>query len=260
MVCDSLARQAAVHDFIRKDSFLAGLLECFSVQVSSLFMPPIRSYVPSYSIAAADVLTDAFSDDPFYNTLNRRFTAKLTNPQNTLYGDIFVWFLWIYHNSYGMTEVAMADDDTDTILAAALWENERMTVMLIIRFLAFFLWILFKFDYEHFKECLGIFLEVDDLRRKHCPNAHHHLHMIGTHSTSRGKGVGSALIKMGIDRAEKLGVPCYLESTNPRNVPFYKRNGFVIVEEFYPFKTNEAIDGDGPVLTLMRREPTKKKA
>jgi ribosomal protein S18 acetylase RimI-like enzyme len=40
-------------------------------------------------------------------------------------------------------------------------------------------------------------------------------------------------------------MPCYLESSNPRNVPLYERHGFeVTAEHWLP---------DGPVMTYMWR-------
>ena len=44
-------------------------------------------------------------------------------------------------------------------------------------------------------------------------------------------------------------LPSYLESTNPANIPFYERHGFVVV--------GEARLPDGPLLTqMMRRAST----
>ena len=70
--------------------------------------------------------------------------------------------------------------------------------------------------------------------------------------------MGSKLIQVGIRRAENLGLPCYLEASNERSVPFYKRHGFKVVETYYHFEGG--VDGDGnrivgrgPVVTLMFR-------
>ena len=86
---------------------------------------------------------------------------------------------------------------------------------------------------------------------------------LGSDALFQGKGIGSKLISHGIDRAETLNVPCYLESSNPRNVPFYERHGFKTVELWYPFEDAAAgtyKDGDGnklegkaPLMTLMIR-------
>ena len=67
--------------------------------------------------------------------------------------------------------------------------------------------------------------------------AHHHLQCIGTHVSMQRKGVASRLISVGIARAEKARLPCYLESSNPSNIPFYERHGFrVIGQKEYIFR------------------------
>lgn len=87
-----------------------------------------------------------------------------------------------------------------------------------------------------------------------------HLMTLGTNPSQQGKGLGSILIKKGIDRATDLGVPCYLESSNPKNIPFYKRHGFEELERFYPYEKTgvdgdgNKIEGKGPVLTFMLRK------
>ena len=49
-----------------------------------------------------------------------------------------------------------------------------------------------------------------------------------------------------LTRGDLDGIPAYLESSNPRNVAFYERQGFEIRSEFHP-------DG-GPLITGMWRD------
>jgi len=39
------------------------------------------------------------------------------------------------------------------------------------------------------------------------------------------------LIDFGLREADRQGLPTYLQSTNPRNIPLYQRFGFKIVKE-----------------------------
>ena len=50
-----------------------------------------------------------------------------------------------------------------------------------------------------------------------------------------------------LPRCDEDGVIAYLESSNPRNVPFYQRHGFDIVEVLQI--------GSSPTFTTMKREP-----
>ena len=67
---------------------------------------------------------------------------------------------------------------------------------------------------------------------KHCK----HLSMIGTLSAFRGQGIGSMLMKYTLQKVDSSNGSVvydyqYLESSNPKNVPFYQRHGFVTVGE-----------------------------
>ena len=44
-------------------------------------------------------------------------------------------------------------------------------------------------------------------------------------------GLGSALIKHGLRQCDAQGLPAYLESSHPRNVPLYERHGFRVVSQ-----------------------------
>jgi GNAT superfamily N-acetyltransferase len=71
---------------------------------------------------------------------------------------------------------------------------------------------------------------------------------LGTEQEHQGKGLGSALMHDMLGRIDELGLPAYLESSNPRNIPFYARHGFV---EREPLR----FGGDsGPIVTPMWRE------
>ena len=72
---------------------------------------------------------------------------------------------------------------------------------------------------------------------------------LGTEKDKQGKGHGSALLSHMLERCDEQGLPAYLESSNPRNIPFYARHGF---EEREPLRPGGP---DGPVLTPRWREP-----
>jgi len=57
--------------------------------------------------------------------------------------------------------------------------------------------------------------------------------------------------------ADALGLPC--KSSNPKNIPFYNRHGFVTIEELYVFENDPMVEGKGPVATPTIRESQSKK-
>ncbi len=70
------------------------------------------------------------------------------------------------------------------------------------------------------------------LERRH-PKApeHWYLEYIGTHADARGTGRGSVVLSALLRQADEAGQPTYLESSNERNLSFYKRHGFALREE-----------------------------
>lgn len=54
-----------------------------------------------------------------------------------------------------------------------------------------------------------------------------YLTMLAADPASQGRGLGSALLRHGLARADAAGVPAYLEASSPRNEALYARHGFV---------------------------------
>jgi ribosomal protein S18 acetylase RimI-like enzyme len=82
----------------------------------------------------------------------------------------------------------------------------------------------------------------------HPHEPHWYLATLGTAVDRQGKGIGTALMRPVLEHCDAEGLPCYLESSKERNVPFYRRHGFEVVQEL-------RLPGDGPLLWTMWREP-----
>jgi GNAT superfamily N-acetyltransferase len=57
------------------------------------------------------------------------------------------------------------------------------------------------------------------MERHHPKEPHWYLAFVGCDPTCQGQGLGSALIKEGLRRCDADGLPAYLESSSPRNIP-----------------------------------------
>ena len=77
---------------------------------------------------------------------------------------------------------------------------------------------------------LRLLFEVDSLHPK---EPHWYLATLGTVPERQGQGVGAALLQPVLALADADGMPAYLESSKERNVPFYARFGFEVVEELH---------------------------
>lgn len=76
---------------------------------------------------------------------------------------------------------------------------------------------------------------------------HWYLMLLGVTPERQGRGVGSALLRAVLDRADREGSPAYLEATSRRNRALYERHGFVTV--------GELTVADCPPLYAMWRPP-----
>lgn len=86
---------------------------------------------------------------------------------------------------------------------------------------------------------------LEGMARYHPREPHWYLPMIAADPRWFGKGLGSLLMKHALRRCDEEGMPAYLESSNPRNIPFYERFGFRTIGEIQC--------GSAPVMTPMLR-------
>ena len=87
------------------------------------------------------------------------------------------------------------------------------------------------------------------LASAHPREPHFYLFTLGTRADAQSRGLGARVIEPVLTRCDADGLPAYLESSNPRNVPFYERHGFRVTSEIL-------LADDGPVMHTMWREPS----
>ena len=78
----------------------------------------------------------------------------------------------------------------------------------------------------------GAFMErVSPIHERLMPEPHWYLMILGVDPPHQGQRVGSALIGSTLARADAEERRCYLETAKERNVPFYQKHGFEVLEE-----------------------------
>ena len=85
-----------------------------------------------------------------------------------------------------------------------------------------------------------------DMARHHPREQHWYLYAIGVDPAHQGMGAASALLRSRLARCDEAGLPAYLESSKPGNVPLYEHFGFEVTEVLNPPR-------DAPPLTAMWR-------
>jgi ribosomal protein S18 acetylase RimI-like enzyme len=85
----------------------------------------------------------------------------------------------------------------------------------------------------------------------HPREAHWYLPLIGVDPARQGERLGDKLMYHALLLCDEDGLPAYLESSNPRNIPFYERHGFEALGKIQA--------GSSPTIVPMLRRPRKKK-
>jgi ribosomal protein S18 acetylase RimI-like enzyme len=89
---------------------------------------------------------------------------------------------------------------------------------------------------------------LGQVEARHPAERHLYLAVLGVDPDRQGEGVGSALIRPGLDLCDRERLPAYLETGRERNLAFYGRHGFTVLDELRLPK--------GPPVWFLWREPT----
>jgi GNAT superfamily N-acetyltransferase len=93
-------------------------------------------------------------------------------------------------------------------------------------------------------QCLRIFSQIEKV---HLREPHWYVQILGVHPNHQGKGIGGKLLRPVLQKADEDGVAVYLESSNPKNLDFYRKHGFEVMEETTP------VDGCPLIRSLLRK-------
>jgi GNAT superfamily N-acetyltransferase len=98
-------------------------------------------------------------------------------------------------------------------------------------------------DVDKQSETFGTLEQTDAVRPEY---PHWYLPFLGVESSRQGHGLGTRLLTASLEYVDLGGLPAYLLASNPRNVAFFERFGFV--------HTGDAQQGSAPALAVMIRE------
>ena len=91
------------------------------------------------------------------------------------------------------------------------------------------------------------FALLEQMDAAHPTYPHWYLPWLGVELGAQGRGAGGRLLRHCLNTVDESGLPAFLETPNPRTVPFYERHGFEV--------TARAQAGPCPPMTLMLRAP-----
>ena len=89
-----------------------------------------------------------------------------------------------------------------------------------------------------------------EVERRHPTEPHWYLEVLGIRPEAQRQGLGTRLLQPVLGRADDAGAPCFLETSDRANVPYYERLGFCVVD------AAPALVAGGPTHVSMRRSPS----
>ena len=188
--------------------------------------------------AAANVLADAFNDDPVVVWLvpdQQRRSRDLPWAMN---------LMTRYALKYGQIDTTVGSPE-----AVALWLPPDRPLISTLRIMRMGMWLApLKLGFGAFGRYLKLANFSEHLHKRDMPPRHWYLPLIGVDPSRQGRGLGGRLMERALARADADRVACYLENTKERNLPFYEKHGFEVIVE-------EKVAEDGPTIWTMKREP-----
>lgn len=73
------------------------------------------------------------------------------------------------------------------------------------------------------------FAAFDQMAKYHPAEPHWYLPVLGVDPSKQGKGLGSVLMRHVLSQCDRTNKLPYLESSNTKNIPFYKRHGYEVL-------------------------------
>jgi ribosomal protein S18 acetylase RimI-like enzyme len=170
---------------------------------------------------AAQILARAFVDDPVTVACFQNFSPD--RRLNALIVDFTAELLVCLRRGYPL----QVNDDGKVIASAVIYPPGAYPLPVWDQWLLLIKSILGNGFYG-VSPWMRWLAEVEKL---HPTKPHYYLEYLGVEPEQQGKKVGSALLRCLFDKADEEQVGCYLENANPRNIPFYQRCGFQIINE-----------------------------
>ena len=164
------------------------------------------------------VLGRAFAQDPLWSMLM---------PDLRLRSLMFTGTVKLMIAAGGVVET------TDDLAAAALWTppGRRIGMRAVARSgLAPARWMV-RTPRRSLRRMMTLHRQVEEHRKRLMREPHWGLEVLGVDPDRHGGGHGTSLVAAGIERADSDHAPTYVDTSAERNVGFYERFGFEVVDK-----------------------------
>jgi ribosomal protein S18 acetylase RimI-like enzyme len=194
----------------------------------------VRPATAADAAALTRVLVRAFADDPFIN-----WALRGDERRTAAYWRLFDLFVRRLSLPYGHVFTTPSLDGVALWVPPGCWEQDAFAQ---VRQLTDWLAIVGLTRIPH------VFGAINTLLSKHPTEPHFYLPFVGVDPAAQGQGIGSALLQPVLGWCNTLRLGAYLENTNARNLVFYERLGFRVLEVL-------VLAPGGPTVWRMWRSP-----
>ena len=171
---------------------------------------------------AVDAVTRAFVDDPMWSCILPDREARETRLRPMW--DALAGFSLVYGDAFSTPDGE----------GAALWIAPGRSKTT--------LWMMIRTGFRLPRSMMGLPKEarrrffrllpfIDGFHQRLMPDPHWYLWVLGVAPEAQGRGIGRALLRPMLDRADAESIPCYLETQTRGNVTFYAKSGFEVLAE-----------------------------
>ena len=182
---------------------------------------PVRLEARSYE-QASEVMARAFQDDAGWKYLIPDASRRL-HLLPSFFG-IVVRYSLLYGEVY----------TTSSVEGVACWLPPGNTSPIFSRLVRLgFRHALsgFELGWAGFRRYVSMETYDGTVHQRFVPGKHWYLWALGVEPAYQGQGIGGMLMQPVLRQAEAEGLPCYLETSTEKNVAFYGKRGFTVVNE-----------------------------
>lgn len=177
----------------------------------------VRRALPDDAPALDDVLADSFFDDPI--------TVHLLPDASRRRDRLRLGMGHVMRAAYLPNDGAWTTDALDGVALWAKPGDMKPSALRQLRDLPTFA----RSFGRHLPRAMSAFGSAEKRR----PDEDHwFLDIIGVRPDRQGAGVGSALMRTALAQVDEAGLPAFLVTSHPSNVPFYVKLGFEVTEEY----------------------------
>jgi GNAT superfamily N-acetyltransferase len=180
------------------------------------------------------MLARAFANDPL---------AQYVFPEDAVRRQRLISVYRLYLRVFEQKGVVSINDDR---IAAALWLPPGRYPLSLTEHLLLFPRMMLATGVQKLPAALRVLTRLEQMHP--VGRRFWYLGVLGVEPDRQGSGVGSALLTSGLRNCDQEKVGAYLETAEPRNLPFYSKFGFEVLSAS---KLQE-----GPSVWSMWREPT----